>query len=289
MVEAEVRDTVAELETLLERLDPAQTEAVDALLRLYGETLRRIVAALSPASEVAATLAADELVAHMLLLHDLELPARAEPIDLIGGRCGNCAAAPAPQPALERCELCGNAVPDEHGHLFDREAGRLLCACRACALLFDHGAAGGTRYRLVPARRVVLDDLRLDDAAWRALGLPVEIAYFVRSGTEERVVAYYPSPAGAVESLLALDAWADIERENPVLRELVPDVEALLVNRAGSAREAWIVGIDACYRLVGIVRTHWRGLGGGPAVRTEIDAFFQALRAPANGRAGRDR
>src|SRR5436305_2026101 len=34
-----------------------------------------------------------------------------------------------------------------------------------------------------------------------------------------------------------------------------PDVEALLVNRAGSARDHFRVGIDQCYRLAGLLRT----------------------------------
>jgi hypothetical protein len=38
------------------------------------------------------------------------------------------------------------------------------------------------------------------------------------------------------------------------------------------------VPIDACYELVGRIRTHWKGLDGGDDVRTEMDRFFAALR-----------
>ena len=47
------------------------------------------------------------------------------------------------------------------------------------------------------------------------------------------MTAFYPSPAGATESLLPLTAWEEIVRENPALREMQPDVEALLVRANG--------------------------------------------------------
>ena len=38
-----------------------------------------------------------------------------------------------------------------------------------------------------------------------------------------------------------------------------------------------IVPIDVCFALVGLVRTHWRGLTGGADVRRELDHFFDRL------------
>jgi hypothetical protein len=38
------------------------------------------------------------------------------------------------------------------------------------------------------------------------------------------------------------------------------------------------VGIDECYRLVGLIRTRWRGLSGGPDVWTEIGRYFDELK-----------
>ncbi|MCH6159397.1 DUF5947 family protein [Streptomyces marispadix] len=43
----------------------------------------------------------------------------------------------------------------------------------------------------------------------------------------------------------------------------------------------WIVPLDDCYRLAALVRTHWRGLSGGPEVREHIDAFFAGLACPS--------
>jgi hypothetical protein len=48
------------------------------------------------------------------------------------------------------------------------------------------------------------------------------------------MIALYPSPAGATESLLSLDSWGDIVSGNPVLDDA--DVEALFVNRIGYFR-----------------------------------------------------
>jgi hypothetical protein len=63
-----------------------------------------------------------------------------------------------------------------------------------------------------------------------------------------------------------------------------PDVEAFLVNRLSSrtGHEYYIAPIDECYRLVGIIRTHWRGLAGGAAVWQELDLFFARLREAAH-------
>jgi hypothetical protein len=42
--------------------------------------------------------------------------------------------------------------------------------------------------------------------------------------------------------------------------------------------ECFLVPIDACYELTGIVRRRWRGFDGGEEARRDIDAFFGALR-----------
>ena len=120
-------------------------------------------------------------------------------------------------------------------------------------------------------------DFRLTDAQWEDLHLPINLAFFFHSTRAGRVVAVYPSPAGGTESLLTLEAWQQLEEDNPVLREFEPDVEALLVNRLGPAREHYRAPIDACYRLVGLIRTSWRGLSGGAEVWQEISRFFADL------------
>jgi Family of unknown function (DUF5947) len=192
-------------------------------------------------------------------------------------RLRRLAAPPAEAAPVERCELCGEPIPPEHRHLVDVRSGELLCACRGCGLLMDRPGAGGGHYRVVGDRRRRLVDFRLDDDAWAAFEIPVDSAFFVRSTAAGRVVARYAGPTGAVESALDLAAWDALERANPVLVTLAPDVEALLVHRARGAREHWLLPLDDCYRLVAIMRTTWRGLAGGPEVWTAIGEFFDEL------------
>ena len=178
----------------------------------------------------------------------------------------------------EACDLCA-ARGDVHEVPMVGIERRLLCVCRACKILFDRGGAGGGNLRLVPERRRALEDFALDDASWTALRIPVDMAFFFHSTAAGRVVALYPSPMGATESQLELDAWAQIEADNPVLGELETDVEALLVSRARNMREHWLVPVNDCYELVGVIRTRWRGLSGGSEVWEDIDRFFDDLRS----------
>jgi len=176
--------------------------------------------------------------------------------------------------AGEHCELCSLALSDEHAHLVEIKNHRLMCCCDACAVLFDHE---GGDYRRVPRDATRWFDLKLDDAQWSSLDVPVELVFFCHVTTAGRVVAQYPSPAGAMESLLNLDGWRAIVTANPVLASLQPDVEALLVNRTRQARDYYRVPIDQCYRLIGSIRKHWKSISPGPEVQTAIEQFFAEL------------
>jgi hypothetical protein len=180
----------------------------------------------------------------------------------------------------EKCDLCGAPIPPQHRHLVQPANHQLLCACQACEMLFGNCDDG--RYRLVPEATRVLDDFRLSDAEWDALGIPIGLAFFFYSTPKARIVALYPGPAGPTESLLTLDAWSGIVSNNPELAELEPDVEALLVNRMNGAHKYYVAPIDRCYGLVGLIRTHWQGIAGGDEAWQAIGDFFASLREPAN-------
>ncbi|GAA4155397.1 DUF5947 family protein [Actinomadura keratinilytica] len=171
----------------------------------------------------------------------------------------------------ERCDLCGAGVPDAHAHLLDERQDHLLCACRACGLLFEREAAGRGHYLLVPDRRV-----RLSGVPAAELGVPVGLAFFVR-GTDGAVRAHYPSPAGATRCEVDPGRWRRVAEACEPLRSMRPAVEALLVNTVRGADEQWLVPIDECYRLVAVVRGSWKGLSGGREVWPEIDRFFAGL------------
>ena len=178
---------------------------------------------------------------------------------------------------VERCGLCSAILSAAHSHLIETAQRRLVCACEPCSILFD--ARGLTaKYRRVPHRVRYLADYQMSDADWDALMIPITMAFFFHSTPAGRVVAFYPSPAGATESLLSLDAWEQIAENNPKLKAMEPDVEALLVNRVAQAREYYIAPMDECYKLVGIIRTHWRGLSGDAEVWTLIGEFFAGLK-----------
>ena len=109
--------------------------------------------------------------------------------------------------------------------------------------------------------------------------VPINLAFFYYDSASARVIAMYPSPAGATESLLSLESWQEIRDENPSLQTMEPDVEALLVNRVGPTAQYFVVPMDECFRLVGIIRMYWKGLSGGTDVWGHIQEFFTQMQA----------
>ncbi|MBX7223909.1 MAG: hypothetical protein K1Y36_28600 [Blastocatellia bacterium] len=188
-----------------------------------------------------------------------------------------------PLPSIKRCDLCGAKLAPIHPHLFELQARELKCACVTCSRLFDHP---GGKYRRVNQPVRLLADFILPDAQWERLLIPINLAFFYHDRGKKQVVAFYPSPAGAIESLLPLSSWEEIQQTNPILREMEPEVEALLVNRVGGIRvpggpEYYLTPIDVCFRLVGVMRSQWEGLSGGTRLWQEVADFFSGLREQA--------
>jgi len=177
--------------------------------------------------------------------------------------------------------MCARPIEHEHSHVVNVESRAILCACRPCYLLFTHDGAG--KYRAIPERRVHVPDLVGGRAWWDTAGIPVRMAFVFTNSELGTPVAFYPSPAGATECLLALESWTQLLADNPLVADLAPDVEALLVcvdsfGEDGDRFEGFLVPIDACYRLVGLVRLHWKGFDGGTEAWRAINAFFDDLR-----------
>ncbi len=176
----------------------------------------------------------------------------------------------------ERCEMCATAIAGEHQHVVNLENRSLMCTCRGCYLLFTAQHAE-MRYRAVPDRYLSFPGFDLGAREWDELQIPVGLAFLFKNSVQDRVIAFYPGPAGATESELALDAWERIVAANPPLCHLRADVEALLLRAADRDRpgySAHVVPIDACYELVGRLRSVWRGFDGGTQARAAIDDFF---------------
>ncbi len=179
----------------------------------------------------------------------------------------------------ERCEMCAKSIGEEHQHVVGLESRSLMCTCRPCYLLFTDQSAN-IRYKAVPDRYLSFPDFAFDQAAWDDLQIPVGLTFVFRNSVEDRVVAFYPSPAGATESELSLDAWDRMVASNPQLDLLLPDVEALLIYRLDHGRGDFrcvIVPIDVCYELVGTMRKTWRGFDGGSEAHAAMDAFFETV------------
>ena len=189
---------------------------------------------------------------------------------------------PRSKPALGTdCEFCGVEIAPSHSHTVNVETRNLMCVCRACYLLFTSDGAGGGKYKAVPERYIHLPEFVLSRAQWDRLQIPVGIAFFFFNSSLGRTVVFYPSPAGATESLLSLESWEELVGMNPILATLSADVEALLVRnlQRRESFDRFIVPIDACYELVGRIRQSWKGFDGGDEAWAKIDAFFADLRA----------
>jgi hypothetical protein len=178
------------------------------------------------------------------------------------------------RPPAERCEMCGLELASQHAHLLEHERRRILCACDACSILFC--GQENAKFLRVPRRVVRLDNFALTDVEWAAMMLPINLAFFLR-GRDGNTTAMYPSPAGAMESLIGLPFWEELFARERALCESAPEVEALMVNRISDTPLYYIVPVDACYQLVGLIRTKWRGLSGGNEVWQAIAEFFTDL------------
>jgi hypothetical protein len=181
--------------------------------------------------------------------------------------------------AAERCEMCAAGLPADHGHVADLEAGSLICACRACSLLFTRDSAARGRYRAVPDR--YLSDVALTPAEWDELQVPVGLAFFLRSSATGELAAFYPSPAGATQCQLDLAAWQRLEVGHPLLTAAAPDVEAVLIAAGDASADLFVVPVDVCYELTGRMRMLWRGFDGGSEARESIAQLLDRVRSRA--------
>jgi hypothetical protein len=179
-----------------------------------------------------------------------------------------------PPRQIEHCDLCDGEVPAEHRHLLHLTERQILCACESCFAL----RSGDPELRPTGHRVVPLDGFRLPDDLWAEFRIPIGLAFLFRSSVEDKITAFYPSPAGATESELDLTAWEELVAVNPILETLELDAEALIVNRLADPPQFLIAPIDRCYGLVGLVKLRWEGINGGSNLREAIAGYLDALR-----------
>ena len=68
----------------------------------------------------------------------------------------------------------------------ERATGRVLCSCDPCAVLFGYRDEG-LKYARVARQSRRLADLKIDDAGWIALALPIDLAFFLNRSALGRV------------------------------------------------------------------------------------------------------
>jgi hypothetical protein len=195
---------------------------------------------------------------------------------------GPGAAPTIPRPSdspVEHCDLCGLVIAPDHRHLLHLVERRIVCSCEACWAM----RAGEGDYRPVGNRTLWLSDVDVPDELWASFQIPIGLAFFMHSTVTACVVAMYPSPAGATESELHFESWLQMTTRNPVLSELEPDIEGLIVNRLVEPNVYVIAPIDQCYALTGAVKMAWEGISGGTGVGHAVSEFFDGLRARAGG------
>lgn len=187
-------------------------------------------------------------------------------------------------PAGERCDFCATPLSPEHSHLIELAERRILCSCRPCYIVFEPEGAAQGKYRAIPTRYREISEFGITDGQWDALQIPIGLAFFFYNSLEKRMVAFYPSPAGATESLLPLDTWDEIIAQYAAFGQLKPDVEAVLIQRTRETSRAFVVPIDSAYELVGLIRTSWKGFDGGEDAHRKIAGYFDKLHERSQGK-----
>ena len=252
---ADLQQSLQRIETLTQRVEhiPEVRELIEAILALHGAALENVLEA-SRNTPLHDVIVHDSLLSNLLVLHGISTPAPAGfvPLTALTG--------------TKHCEGCHVMLRDDHTHLMQPPR-KLICSCHACVprLLSRPGI------KHIPNRVLALSDFQLAPHQWENLNLPVGLVFFVESSVEGRTLALYPGPAGATESLLPLDAWAQVKSANPILSSMQPDVEALLVDYAHS--RFFLVPIDKCFHLIGLIRRNWQGFGAGPTVETFLHSL----------------
>jgi hypothetical protein len=162
----------------------------------------------------------------------------------------------------------------------DLQGASLMCACRACYLLFSQRSAGG-RFLAVPDRYLVDPERVMSPADWDQLEIPVGLAFFLRTSRDGALTGFYPSPAGVTECRLDLQLWGRLVADYPLLGAPADDIEAALISRRDDGIAYYLVPIDACYELAGRMRLKWRGFDGGAEARASIAAFLAEVQRRA--------
>ena len=180
--------------------------------------------------------------------------------------------------ATERCDFCSKPISPDHRHFADLTNMKFMCACEVCTVM----QAEKGEYRPIPQRYKFLDGFEMPESVWAQLKIPVNMAFIVYNSDRNQPIAFYPSPAGSMESELQLASWESLNEDNPELQSLAPDLEGFMINRLNKPYEHFIVPIDSCYELIGLIRMTWQGIHGGEKIQDTVRGYFKDLKQRAD-------
>ena len=180
---------------------------------------------------------------------------------------------------VERCDLCGVEVAPMHDHLIDpvRAPARLRlwrlrgALQRAGRHQVQAGAPARDGARRAHHQRCPVGGAPAADRPGLLLRQHAAGAgggVLPEPGRRHRVAAG------------ARDLGGDPARAPGPRATCSPTFRRCSSTGSGAARRptvCYLVPIDQCFRLVGIIRMHWKGFTGGTAVWEEIDRFFADL------------
>jgi hypothetical protein len=182
---------------------------------------------------------------------------------------------------VRHCDVCGMPAEFNHSQLVHAPTRRLIRACESCTKALTSWHDG--QYRAVPKCVEILPEFHMGEGQWASLQFPINLAFLYYSTPDRRVVAMYPGPSGAAAGKLPIGFWEQIAAENPILRQLRPDVEGLLMNRAGRTQRFFRVPIDECFNLFQYMRDNWNGVTGGIDLWRKVEWCFARWTTPITG------
>ncbi len=131
--------------------------------------------------------------------------------------------------------------------------------------------SGEAEFRPAGVRTEWLEDFELPDEAWARFGIPIGLAFFMRTGRAGARRRLLPEPGRGDRVRDRLRRLGPGPRAQPGAERLEPDAEALIVNRIAEPHQYAIAPIDECYRLVGLIKASWEGISGGAGPERAIE------------------
>ena len=139
--------------------------------------------------------------------------------------------------------------------------------------------SGDAEYVPTGSRVVWLEDFALPDDLWARFGIPIGLAFFLRSARRRRWRSTR-APRAPPSASSTSTAWEASWRSTRCSRRSSPRREALIVNRMADPPQCAIAPTDQAYRLVGPDQgAAGTGISGGAGVERAVDGFFEELAA----------